>query len=61
MTDAYVVEFSQATIIQIIMHITTIVVLVGCLAISIYVLILLVKLAKRGIRALDIYRQDRDN
>jgi len=58
---AYTMAVSQASIIQIIMHMLSIGVLVGMLAIGVYVVILLIKLAKRGIKALDIYLKKQES
>ena len=55
MADSYVVAMTDQTIIQVILHMISIMVIVGLLGISIYVLVLVIKLARRGIRALDIY------
>ena len=55
MADGYVVAMTDQTIIQVLMHMMSIVVLVGFLALSIYMFILVIKLSRRGIRALDIY------
>lgn len=55
MADSYVIAMTDQTIMQIVLHMISIIIMVGFLATSIYVLVLVIKLARRGIRALDIY------
>lgn len=53
--QSYIISPSGAMVSQIILHIITIIIYIGLFALSIYLLVLLIKLAKRGIKALDIY------
>ncbi|WP_242986426.1 hypothetical protein [Vallitalea guaymasensis] len=53
--QSYIISPRGAMVSQIILHIITIIIYIGLFALSIYLLVLLIKLAKRGIKALDIY------
>ena len=53
--DGFVIQFTEQTVVQMMLHIISILMLIGTIAVMIYVLVLLIKLARRGIVALDIW------
>ncbi len=51
--EGFVISMNEQTILQVVLHIITIVISLGMIVLSIYLLILTIKLARRGIVVLE--------
>ena len=57
--NGFVVMLNEQSILQIVLHIMTIIIALGMTVLSIYLLILVIKLARRGIVALDLLIEEK--
>lgn len=60
-TEGYVYALTEQSLIQVILHVLTIVITLGLVLVTVYLVILVIKLMTRGIKALDLWNEKQEN
>jgi hypothetical protein len=52
---------NESTILQVLMHLATMAIMLGFIVLGVYLMVLLIKLARRGVKVLDLVIEEKKN